>query len=704
MPTLARAAEHVRRPLALDRVVGGADHLESEAWRSRSSSRLAASTNRSLPLRVETTATVPTVNGRGSVADRRASTGIGVASWTIRGLCAAPGEPRRARRRRRRPGRGASTRRGAACGRGGRAAASRGRAAASAALAAGNQRLRQASASNWRARAPAAGLRERRGSGAGSRERRAAAGAARGQPPGAEAVLDRRAARRRRPSRARRGRRRARSACGTQKLNSQPRSPSSGTIRIDRSRRAPEDELVKADDDAPPSARGEARLAPAYANALAPTAPTARLHKSPGERGDLGLRPAQVLRRLRGGRGARPRGRGGRGLRVPRAERRRQDDDDRDPRGLSRRAAPARSRCSARTRRTPSREWRERIGIVLQQCRMRPELTVRETLELYAGYYREPRDVDETIDHVGLGAQGRRPRRQPLRRAAAPPRRRRRADRRPRPALPRRADHRLRPDGAPPGLGRDRGPARPRQDGLPHHALHGRGAAPRRPRGDHRRRARSSPRAGPTSSAAAARGRPRSASACRTASTAGELPGGLDARAERRRAADRRPPTPCEALNRLTGWALRAVGRARRGSRSAAPSLEDIYIELTADGADGTRRMSGARARPAPVPLRPEDVLAQPGARSSSRSRCRWCSCSSSRRSSATTRSSELGGTSRRRPTTSRRSSPWRSSRRRCRASRSGSPPNARTGSSSAAAARRCRPGSSSPGASATRS
>ena len=48
------------------------------------------------------------------------------------------------------------------------------------------------------------------------------------------------------------------------------------------------------------------------------------------------------------------------------------------------------------------REWRERIGIVLQQCRMRPELTVRETLELYAGYYREARSVEETIEHVRL--------------------------------------------------------------------------------------------------------------------------------------------------------------------------------------------------------------------------------------------------------------------------------------------------------------
>jgi ABC-2 type transport system ATP-binding protein len=51
---------------------------------------------------------------------------------------------------------------------------------------------------------------------------------------------------------------------------------------------------------------------------------------------------------------------------------------------------------------SPTREWRERIGIVLQQCRMRPELTVRETLELYAGYYREPRPVADTVEQVGL--------------------------------------------------------------------------------------------------------------------------------------------------------------------------------------------------------------------------------------------------------------------------------------------------------------
>jgi ABC-2 type transport system ATP-binding protein len=48
------------------------------------------------------------------------------------------------------------------------------------------------------------------------------------------------------------------------------------------------------------------------------------------------------------------------------------------------------------------RDWRERIGIVLQSCRLDPYLTVRESLALFAGYYRSPRPVDEVIELVGL--------------------------------------------------------------------------------------------------------------------------------------------------------------------------------------------------------------------------------------------------------------------------------------------------------------
>jgi len=45
---------------------------------------------------------------------------------------------------------------------------------------------------------------------------------------------------------------------------------------------------------------------------------------------------------------------------------------------------------------------RERIGVVLQQSELNPLLTVRETHAMFAGYYRQPRDVDEVIALVGL--------------------------------------------------------------------------------------------------------------------------------------------------------------------------------------------------------------------------------------------------------------------------------------------------------------
>jgi ABC-2 type transport system ATP-binding protein len=49
------------------------------------------------------------------------------------------------------------------------------------------------------------------------------------------------------------------------------------------------------------------------------------------------------------------------------------------------------------------RSWREHIGIVLQANKPDAYLTVREQLSLFAGYYRSPRPVRETIDLVGLG-------------------------------------------------------------------------------------------------------------------------------------------------------------------------------------------------------------------------------------------------------------------------------------------------------------
>jgi ABC-2 type transport system ATP-binding protein len=49
------------------------------------------------------------------------------------------------------------------------------------------------------------------------------------------------------------------------------------------------------------------------------------------------------------------------------------------------------------------RGWRRRVGIVLQECRLTPELTVSEAVAQYAGYYPAPRNVGETIRLVGLG-------------------------------------------------------------------------------------------------------------------------------------------------------------------------------------------------------------------------------------------------------------------------------------------------------------
>ena len=101
---------------------------------------------------------------------------------------------------------------------------------------------------------------------------------------------------------------------------------------------------------------------------------------------------------------------------------------------------------------------------------------------------RIPRPVDEVIDLVGLEREAELAGEQALRRPAAPPRRGDRPGRRPGAALPRRADHRVRPVGPARGLGSGQEPGRARQDRAADHALHGRGAVPGRPgRGDRRR-------------------------------------------------------------------------------------------------------------------------------------------------------------------------------------------------------------------------
>ena len=48
------------------------------------------------------------------------------------------------------------------------------------------------------------------------------------------------------------------------------------------------------------------------------------------------------------------------------------------------------------------RQWRDRIGLVLQESEFDPVHTVNETLKLFAGFFSHPRDVAETLELVGL--------------------------------------------------------------------------------------------------------------------------------------------------------------------------------------------------------------------------------------------------------------------------------------------------------------
>ncbi len=47
-------------------------------------------------------------------------------------------------------------------------------------------------------------------------------------------------------------------------------------------------------------------------------------------------------------------------------------------------------------------DWRQRIGVVLQSGALYQNLTVLESLELFAGYYERPGHVDDVIELVGL--------------------------------------------------------------------------------------------------------------------------------------------------------------------------------------------------------------------------------------------------------------------------------------------------------------
>ncbi len=166
---------------------------------------------------------------------------------------------------------------------------------------------------------------------------------------------------------------------------------------------------------------------------------------------------------------------------------------------------PHRSRRRRRSRWSASRcpRRRARRASASASCRRwttsTPTSRSRENLIIYGGYFGLPRAVLEEripqlLDFAGPREQARRRHPHAVGRHEAAAHARARARQRPRAPDPRRADHRPRPAGAPPDLGRVAPAPVAGQDDPAHDALHGRGRAARhaarrhRPRHDDRER------------------------------------------------------------------------------------------------------------------------------------------------------------------------------------------------------------------------
>ena len=202
-----------------------------------------------------------------------------------------------------------------------------------------------------------------------------------------------------------------------------------------------------------------------------------------GTAGAARRRPSKAIRR-RGRRGrARPHRRRGRVLRPARSERRGQDDDDRDLRGAHSARRGSVEVLGQRWDRD-ERALRERLGIQLQETKLAEKLTVEETVRLFRSFYARGREIDEVIDIVQLDEKRRARVGKLSRRPEAAARARLCARRRSRAALSRRADHRPRSAVAAPALGPHHGAQGERAEHRADDALHGRGGAVVRPRGD----------------------------------------------------------------------------------------------------------------------------------------------------------------------------------------------------------------------------
>ena len=159
-------------------------------------------------------------------------------------------------------------------------------------------------------------------------------------------------------------------------------------------------------------------------------------------------------------------------------------------------------------------------------------------------------------------------------------------------------------------------PLRARQDGLPHHPLHGRGPGARRPRrGDGRRADR---RLGHrrTRSAGATPRRPRSASRCPRIVALGAAAGARSgADATETAPGSSRATTGAAAAHELTGWALERgvelrgfavtpadargrLPRAHRGRRASDAALDDRDLNSPAGRSATAAHASGATGAP----------------------------------------------------------------------------------------------------------